>query len=296
MSNQAEENEVVEDVAEELEQVEELESENQEGETPEGDRETGEETEASESDEVVVSIGDESPPSEESTEGLPKWVKTLRHEHREKARENRQLKAELAQRQNQSAPAVTVGPKPTLADAEYDEELFEARLTAWHAQKRAADDAEQKKKDAIEADQKAWNAKLEAYAKHKASLKVANYEDAEAQALESLSIHQQGVILQGAKNPAAVVYVLGNNPGKLKELSAITNPVNFAFAVAELESKVSIKPRKTAPMPESKVSGSGRVPVSSDTKLKQLEEKADRTGDRTELVNYKRSLKLKAVS
>lgn len=292
MSNQAEENEVVEAEPEVLDQGEEVEQE----EVEQTDPEQAETPEASEPEEVVVSIGDESPPSEESTEGLPEWVKTLRHEHREKARENRKLKAELAQRQTQAAPAVTVGPKPTLADADYDEEKFEAQLTAWHDRKRSADDAEKQKKDAAEADQKAWNAKLEAYGKHKASLKVANYEDAEAQALEALSVPQQAVILQGAKNPAAVVFVLGNNPAKLKELSAITNPVNFAFAVAELESKVSIKPRKTAPMPESKVSGSGRVPVSGDAKLKQLEEKADRTGDRTELVNYKRSQKLKAVS
>lgn len=290
MSNQAEENEVVEAEPAELDQVEEVTQEEAQAEP-----EQAEQAEASESEEVVVSIGDESPPSEESTEGLPEWVKTLRHEHREKARENRRLKAELAQRQTQAAPAVTVGPKPTLADCDYDEEQFETRLTAWHAQKRAADDAEQKKKDAAEADQKAWNAKREAYGKHKASLKVANYEDAEAQALEALSVPQQAVILQGAKNPAAVVYVLGNNPAKLKELSAITNPVNFAFAVAELESKVSIKPRKSAPLPESKVSGSGRVPVSSDAKLAALEAKADKTGDRTELVAYRKSLVKRAA-
>lgn len=281
----AEENEVVEDVAEE--QVEESEVEQEEAE--QADTEQTEEPEASESEEVVVSIGDESPPSEESTEGLPAWVDEMRRAHRQKIYETRRLKAELARRDAAAAPTVApVGPKPTLEGADYDAEKFEEQLTAWHDRKRAADEADKQKKEAAEADQKAWGEKLEAYAKHKAALKVSDYEDAEAQALEGLSTTQQAVILQGAKNPAAVVYALGNNPTKLNELAAIKNPVNFAFAVAELESKVTIttKPRKSAPMPESKVSGAGRLPVSGDAKLAQLEAEAEKTGNYSKVVAY----------
>lgn len=292
MVQQAEENEVVEDVAEEQEEGIEVEQEEVEQTEPE----QAEETESSDSGEVVVSIGDESPPSEESTEGLPAWVDEMRRAHRQKIYETRRLKAELARREAAAAPVVPpLGPKPTLEGADYDAEKFEEQLTAWHDRKRAADDAEKQKKEAAEADQKAWGEKLQAYAKQKAELKVADFEEAEAQVLEVLSPTQQAVILQGAKNAAAVICALGNNPGKLKELSAITNPVNFAFAVAELEPKVSIKPRKAAPMPETKLSGSGRTPISGDKKLAELEAKADKTGDRTELVAYRKSLVKRAA-
>lgn len=294
MVQQAEENEEVEIEAEALEQVEEVEQED--GEQPEAEQ--TDESEASESEEVVVSIGDEPPPSEESTEGLPEWVKTLRHEHREKARELRKLKAELAQRNDAPAQAVQVGPKPTLADADidYDTEKFEARLTAWHDRKRQADEQERQTREATEANQKAWNAKLETYGAQKAALKVSDYEDAEAQVLDLFNVTQQGVILQGAENAAVVVYALGKSPAKAKELSSITDPVKFAFAVAKLETQMKVTPRKSAPLPESKVSGSGRVPVSGDAKLAALEAKADKTGDRTELVAYKRAQRLKQAA
>lgn len=297
MSNQAEEIEEVEDQAEE--QVEDSEVEQEEVEQTE--TEETEEEEAGESGEVEISIEGESPTPEDAEEANPSWVITdLRKKYRDLSKENRELKAKQQQAQ-QPAKAVEVGPEPRLEDAGdqgYDTEIYKRQLIEWHERKRLAEEEQNKQKEAAEADRKAWNAKLESYAKHKSSLKVADYEDAEAQAMESLNTTQQAVILQGAKNPASIVYVLGSNPAKLKELSAITNPVNFAFAVAELESKVTIttKPRKSAPLPESKVSGSGRLPVTGDAKLKQLEEKADRTGDRTELVNYRRALKLKQAA
>jgi hypothetical protein len=292
MSNQAEETEVVEDVAGELEEGSEVEQE----EVEQTEAEQTDETESSDSGEVVVSIGDESPPSEdEELKGLPAWVKDLRKEHREKSRKLRKLEEQMAERETATARAVTVGAKPTLEGCDYDGDKFEAELTAWHDRKRAADEAERKQREAVEADQKAWNAKLENYGKQKAALKVSDYEETEAQAMEFLSGNQPQIIVAGADNPAAVIYALGKNPAKAKELASINDPVKFAFAVAKLETQVKVTQRKAAPLPETKLSGSGRTPIAGDTKLKQLEEKADRTGDRTELVNYKRSLKLKAV-
>ncbi|HTH09183.1 MAG TPA: hypothetical protein VMA55_06415 [Acidovorax sp.] len=292
MSNQAEETEVVEDVAEEQEEESEVEHE----EVEQTESEQADESEASESGEVVVSIGDESPSSEdEESATAPEWVKNLRKERRELIKRVREYEAK-EQQQTKAAQAVQVGPKPTLEAADYDAEKFEAQLTAWHDRKRAADEQERKQREAAEADQKAWNAKLENYSRQKAALKVADYEDTEAQAMEFLTGTQPQIIVAGADNPAQVIYALGKNPTKAKELASITDPVKFAFAVAKLETQVKVTQRKAAPLPESKVSGSGRVPVSGDAKLKQLEEKADRTGDRTELVNYRRALKLKQAA
>lgn len=277
MSNQAEENEVVEAEAEELEQVEEVEQE--EGEQP--DTEQTETPEAGESDEVVVSIGDEPPPSEDEEERSSSVISDLRKRYRDIQKENRELKAAQA-KAAQPEPVVRLGEKPTLESCDYDGDKFEAELTQWHERKRAADEAERGRREAAEADQRAWNAKLENYGKQKGALKVPDYEDAEAQAMEHLTGAQPQIIVAGADNPAEVIYALGKNPAKAKELGSIKDPVKFAFAVAKLETQVKVTTRsKTAPMPESRISGAGRVAGSgaADAKLSQLHEKAQKSGD-----------------
>jgi hypothetical protein len=62
-----------------------------------------------------------------------------------------------------------------------------------------------------DAESKAWQGKLNSYAKARASLKVHDYEDAEAVALEAFSITQQGIVIQGSDNPALIIYALGKN-------------------------------------------------------------------------------------
>ena len=133
----------------------------------------------------------------------------------------------------------------------------------------------------------AWQAKLEGYSKAKAELKVRDYEDAEAIAQEVFSVTQQGVILQGAENPALVVYALGKNPRKAADLSKITVPVKFAFAVARLEKELKVTNRRAAPAPERIVQGTGRVSGSVDSTLERLREEAARTGNMTKVIQYK---------
>jgi len=95
-------------------------------------------------------------------------------------------------------------------------------------------------------------------------------------------------VLQGAENPALVVYALGKNPKKAKELAAINDPVKFAFAIAKLESQLKIQPRKTAPPPE-RTAPSGNAPISgaTDGHLERLRSEAMRTGDMTKVIRYK---------
>jgi hypothetical protein len=135
--------------------------------------------------------------------------------------------------------------------------------------------------------QKAWEAKLSGYGKAKAELRVRDYEDAEAVAQEVFSITQQGVILQGAENAALVVYALGKNPKKAKELSDIKDPVKFAFAVAKLEKELKVTNRRAAPAPERIVSGTGRSSGAVDSTLERLREEAARTGNMTKVIQYR---------
>ena len=241
---------------------------------------------AEESDEVVVSIGEESPPTEEEVRA-PEWVRELRKANREKERRIRELEARLATTAPENKP-VQLGPKPKLEDHDYDAERFEQALDAWHERKRQHDLETERVRQAEQAQHQAWQAKLEGYSKAKAELKVRDYEDAEAIAQEVFSVTQQGVILQGAENPALVVYALGKNPKKAADLAKITDPVKFAFAVARLEKELKVTNRRAAPAPERVVQGTGRASGTVDSTLERLRAEAEKTGNYTKVLQYKR--------
>ena len=241
-------------------------------------------------DDVVVSIGEESPPQEEEARA-PEWVRELRKANREKERKIRELEAKLNATATETKP-VALGPKPTLEACDYDSEEYEKKLADWYDQKRHADAAEAEAQAQRDAEAKAWQDKLDAYAKARASLKVRDYEDAEAFALETFNVTQQGIVLQGSDNPALIIYALGKNSTKAKELASITDPVKFAFAVAKLETQLKVTNRKAAAAPERTIStGGGRISGSVDSTLDRLREEALKTGDMSKVMAYKRSKK-----
>jgi len=243
------------------------------------------EVETEDTEEVVVSIGEEAPPPEEHTPA-PEWVKELRKTNRELQRQNRELQGRLQAAPPETKPVV-IGTKPKLEDHDYDADKYEEALTSWFERKRQADEVNAKQEAEVMNQQKAWQAKLDGYGKAKAELRVKDYEDAEAVAQEVFSITQQGVLLQGADNPALVVYALGKNPAKAKELASITDPVKFAFAVAKLEKDLKVTNRRQAPAPERIVTGTGRSSGAVDSTLERLREDAARTGNMTKVIAYK---------
>jgi hypothetical protein len=300
MMQTAEHDEVIDE--QNLDQNQGEEAENDDGEQG-SDEESGQQTEGEqgsdaqgegEGDEVVVSIGEEAPASDEEENRAPEWVRELRKTNRDKDRRIR----ELEQRLTTAAPAnqaVVVGKKPTLEDYDYDADKFEAELTAWHERKRDADAKEVEKKRAEEAAQAAWQAKLDAYGKAKTELKVKDFQDAEELIKDTFSVTQQGVVLNGADNPALLIYALGKNPKKAKELASLSDPVKFAFAVAKLETQLKVQPKKAAPVPERQVRGSAPVAGTADQQLARLEAEADKTGDRSKVIAYRRQLRRKAA-
>ena len=263
---------VIEDNAEQPE----AQAEGEQAETPEDE---------GESDEVVVSIGEEAPPTEEPAHA-PEWVRELRKTNRELQRQNRELQSKLQTTAIETKP-ITLGAKPKLEDHDYDADKFEEALATWFERKRLADEANARQEAEVMNQQKAWQAKLDGYGKAKAELRVKDFDDAEAVAQELFNVTQQGVMLQGADNPALVVYALGKNPKKAQELAAIKDPVKFAFAVAKLEKDLKVTNRKAAPPPERIVTGTGRVSGAVDSTLERLREEAARTGNMTKVLQYK---------
>jgi desulfoferrodoxin (superoxide reductase-like protein) len=280
--SQDDETVVIEDEGQETEQTtDEYQSE--------GDQDEGQNTEDGEGepDEVIVSIGEEAPPPEEQTHA-PEWVRELRKTNRELQRQNRELQNKLQTTAQTETKPVVLGPKPKLEDHDYDAEKFELALADWFERKRKADEIKAAQEAEVMNQQKAWKAKLDSYGRAKAELRVKDFEDAEAVAQELFNVTQQGVVLQGADNPALVIYALGKNPKKAKELSEIKDPVKFAFAVAKLEKELKVTNRKAAPPPERVVSGTGRVSGAVDSTLERLREEAARTGNMTKVLQYKR--------
>ena len=241
-------------------------------------------------DEVVISIGEESPPQEEETRA-PEWVRELRKANREKERKIRELEAKLNATATETKP-VALGAKPTLESCDYDSDEYETKLAEWYEQKRAYDAAEAEAEAQRDAEAKAWQDKLDAYAKARASLKVRDYEDAEAFALDTFDVTQQGIVLQGSDNPALIIYALGKSQKRAKELASIKDPVKFAFAVAKLETQLKVTNRKAAASPERTIStGGGRISGSVDSTLDRLREEALKTGDMSKVMAYKRGKK-----
>jgi hypothetical protein len=241
-------------------------------------------------DEVIVTIGDEEAPTpEEDDSKAPAWVRELRKTHRETVRENRELKQKIEAYENPKPNVQDLGPKPKLEDFDYDTDQFEAELTKWHDNKRKADQAIAEAEAIEEEQKKAWQAELNTYGDQKSKLKVKDFDDAEASVLETFNQTQQGIIVQGAENKALVIYALGKNEEKAKELSQINDPVKFAFAVSKLEAQLKVKNRKKAPpAPEKKISGTGPKSGVTDSTLERLREKAEKTGNYTEVIAYKR--------
>lgn len=258
----------------------------------------GDETEAPasppevEEDEVMVTIGEEAPPPEEHAQA-PEWVRELRKQHRQLQREKRELEEKLKTVSQPAERPITVGKKPTLEEYDYDAEKYESELAAWFERKAKADEAQARARRAELDAQQAWQQKLDSYGKARGELKVRDFEDAEATVSETLNVTQQGVLLQGAENPALLVYALGKNPSKAKELASIQDPVKFAFAVAKLETQLKVQNRKAATPPEKTVRGTGPVSGAVDSTLERLRADAERTGDFSKVMAYKRQQKAK---
>jgi len=254
----------------------------QDQEVVEGENNTAEGENETEQDEIQISIGEETPPHEQ--ERAPEWVRDLRKANREKERRIRELEARL---QTTEKKPVELGKKPTLEDSDYDTDRYENALSEWHDRKREVEYAAARAQYAETANRDAWNAKLDGYGKARADLKVRDYDDAEALAQEIFTVDQQGYIVHCAKNPAQVVYALGKNPKKAKELAAIKDPLYFAYALSDLEKEIKVTNRKAAPPPEKTVSGTGRSSGAVDSTLERLRADAEKTGNYTKVVAYK---------
>jgi hypothetical protein len=248
-------------------------------ETPEGEEDE---------DEVQVSFegeGDAPSPSEQPDNSV---LRELRARNRELARELE------AHRRQQEPPKIEVGEKPTLEGSDYDTDKFEAEYEAWQSRKAQAErqNAEAQRVQTQQAE--AWNKRVAEVGNQIASLKAKDFPQALEEVKAAFSDAQQVVLMRAPKNSANVIYALGKHPAKAAELAKISDPIELAAELARLEGKLTVSKRNAPPPPEQIVRGSASLSAGTDKHLERLEAEAQRTGDRTKVVQYKRQLKAKA--
>ena len=247
-------------------------------------------------DGISVSIGDEEAEAseDENKRAAPEWVRDLRKSNREKDRRIRELEQQVS-KGAQTPAAVVVGEKPKLVEFASSEEIaeYEAKLESWHDRKRQADEQQRQRAQAEEQERTHWQGRLDAVSKAASALKAPDHDDAAMTFEDTFSVVQQGIIMSGPKDPqqsALLRYALGTNQRLAKELSSITNPVQFAWAAAEMGTKMKVTARKSVPAPERRVSGGGSsaAHVVADAAIAKLEAEARRTGDFTKVFEAKR--------
>ena len=260
------------------------ESDESETSTDEEEDEGGEEEESEETDQITVTIGDEKTEPDDEQVTAPQWVKDLRKQRKADAKRIKELEKQL----ERPTQREELGAKPTLESSGFDADIYEADIAKWFAKKRKIEaDQEEANRAKVEA-QKEADAKYAKYNTDKAALKVPDFAEAEEVVIDTLSEQQQGAILQGSADPALLVYALGKSEKQANKLAQIKDPVKFIFAVAKLEAQLKVSKGKPKPKPEGKVRGSGRTNSPVDSQLERLRAKAEKTGDYTEVIAYKK--------
>lgn len=243
-----------------------------------------------------ITIGEPEAPTGNEEGKDSSVIRQLRDSQREEARKRKEAERKLAEVEAKIAPVETSAPvvsaKPKLEDHDYDSEAYEVALEKWHEQKSARAAYEAKQRNAQEDTQKQqqkivddYRAKADALPVDKAKFKVA-----EQEVMASFNPMQQLILLKSAI-PERLVMALGNNPERLDAISKLTDPIDLAFELGRTEKQLtSTKQTKSAPQPDRPLAGGGSGPA--DTALDRLEAEAEKTGDRSKVVAYKRQKRM----
>lgn len=260
----------------EIETPEIQEDQSDEVEQPDTD-EDSEEPDEGEEETIIGFEGEEAAPASEQDSSV---IRDMRLAIREKDKELARLRRAAEPKQ------VEVGEKPTLEGCEFDEQRYEQELTAFHDRKRKAEAQQAEAAKVDERRQAEWQERVQAYDANKVSLRVDGYDEAEAEVFAAIPNETQALIMM-TDRPAALVFALSKSASNLEKLSKL-DPARAAMMIGKLEDKVTVGKRKAKPQPDRGLTG--KTTASGDAQLKKLEVQAAKTGDRTELIRYKRQM------
>lgn len=237
--------------------------------------------ERGEDEQTVIGFADD---EDEEAEETP-LIKKLREQVRTLSRKVGQARPV---EDNDPEPSVSDEPGP-LSDFEYDED---AQRAAWakhksdlqkHGEWLAREATRKESRDRSKSEQ------ARQIDQQKRALGVPDYDDRAAVVQDRLSDAQVAIIINGADNPAQVIYALGRSQARLDMLAGEDNLAKFAVMLGKLEKDIKVSKRKP-PAPESHVRGAtASTAVTNDDKyLAKLEAEAEKTGDRSKIAAYRR--------
>jgi hypothetical protein len=187
-------------------------------------------------------------------------------------------------------PEVKVPDKPTLESCDFDAEEYEKKYDEWHQTKLKADSFGQKAKAKQEKQEKDWQTRVDGYVAAKKAFPKPDYVEAETLVQNTLTPAQQTILVARSCNPTQLVYALSKSKNKLKELAETDDLIAFAYEIAHLDSQMKTK---SQPKPEAKAI-TGRTPtLGNDASLNRLRAEAEKTGDYSKVVQYKKKQRSK---
>jgi len=284
------------------EQQAEVEDQEQEADTQEPD--TGqEEQEQDESDdtneedeseeETIITLDDEPIQRDEANENNH-VVRKLRNLHKEQKQRIKELEEKLNITRVQEELDIKAPVEPNIEDFNYDYDKYKLAVKDYTKKQIEFEHQQNKKLQQQEQEKELWNQKRSNYETKKTELNFSDFEEVEDAVGSTLKPNQIGALIDASDNPALLVYALGKNPAKLKELSEIKNPVRFIAELVRTESKLKMtKKKKPKASPERVINGSSAPSDNTQKKLNELYEKAQRTGSLKELRAYKKKHNIK---
>lgn len=262
------------------------------GEQPNEQLDSADELESDEQDEFSEDTDNQEPNAKKKHKST--WVANLRKTNRENRKRIKDLEAKLQKVEGGTSSVQPAGSEPTPEDYYDNPKEYGVAYKAWFARKQAEKAEQDKQAQKAKEVETAWSMAVTRHTENKSKLARPDMEEKETLVSEFLDPAQQGMIIQGASDSARLIHYLGSNIDMLDSLSQISDPVTFAFTVGRLEAgimKSSKQPTPARKPPEKSVRGGGASLVTSDKKLEMLRAKASKTGDFTEVIRYKRSLR-----
>jgi hypothetical protein len=198
--------------------------------------------------ETVIAFADE-------TEGEPDdtpLVKRLRDQLRDAQRtiaKNRRTPAA-----NDTDPEPTIRAKPRIEEFDYDQDKFDAALDARDAEVTAHAEWKSRAKERETAGSRAAEEQARQLEQQRKTLGVGDYEERSATVKDRLTDAQLGILINGAQNPARLIYALGRSPAKLDQLAGEDNLARFAVMLGSLEKDIKVI-KRNAPAADTAVRG-----------------------------------------
>lgn len=190
--------------------------------------------------------------------------------------------------------ALTVEPQKPKRDEFYSEEAFEEAFEQYITEREQFKQQQTSQEQAKVAHQEQFKAAVGHYVQQRAdaALKLKDFDRIEKYVDDNLNPGVLAAILFGNQNGTftnapEMIAAIGRNPALMKQLNEISNP----FLAGAMLLDISKKSQRAPDAPGKQVNAipdvSGGSPQSLDAELAQAEEEAERTGDRTKVIEIR---------